>query len=701
MSKIKNIFSYIMRVREKSQTFNRSGLYIAFALISVYAAIMSLVCFLKMNTIMGFVNAAITLFMILIIVVFAKIKSSRLLSYCVDIFLYVLMVFFLYEGGVGGVSIMWLLFVPMGAMALVNLYYGGILSLLLGITVPVYMMTPLNKFGYQYSSEIRIRFPIIYWAFFILALVIFIRIDRFEESQKVLIRKAEESNRSKSEFLANMSHEIRTPMNAIMGMCELTMNEDISEIVRENNDNIYHSSKNLMSIINDLLDFSKIESGRMEISCNEYRLSDVLNDVVYMTVARKGNKNLEFTVDLDPDIPDLLYGDEMRIKQIMINLLTNALKYTQEGGFLLTLTSRKESYGINLIISVRDSGIGIKKEHIRKIFDAYGRVDAEKTHTIEGTGLGLPITKKLIKLMNGVISVKSDYGKGTEFRVVIPQKVVDETPIVTFENQDDIKILYYYSMEKMPEFAVQSFINAFRTVVRKLNTSRYICKNLDDLKNETTTGKYSHVIIGKAEYLEDRKYFDELSREHNVAVIQERANHVPVGENIMNIYKPFYTRKFSDIINKQSQQKKKMNLPDEFTAPQAQVLIVDDNMLNLKVAQGLMKPYEMNIDTASGGMQALDMIKQKKYDLIFMDHLMPEMDGIETHREIRLLEMDYAQKIPVIALTANAVSDARDLFITEGFQDFVSKPIQSNVLKDVLLKWLPPQLIINKKEQDA
>ena len=690
-----------MRVREKSQTFNRSGLYIAFALISVYAAIMSLVCFLKMDTIMGFVNAAITLFMILIIVVFAKIKSSRLLSYCVDIFLYVLMVFFLYEGGVGGVSIMWLLFVPMGAMALVNLYYGGILSLLLGVTVPVYMLTPLHKFGYQYSSEILIRFPIIYWAFFILALVIFIRIDRFEESQKVLIRKAEESNRSKSEFLANMSHEIRTPMNAIMGMCELTMNEDISDIVRENNDNIYHSSKNLMSIINDLLDFSKIESGRMEISCNEYRLSDVLNDVVYMTVARKGNKNLEFTVDLDPDIPDLLYGDEMRIKQIMINLLTNALKYTQEGGFLLTLTSRKESYGINLIISVRDSGIGIKKEHIRKIFDAYGRVDAEKTHTIEGTGLGLPITKKLIKLMNGVISVKSDYGKGTEFRVVIPRKVVDETPIVTFENQDDIKILYYYSMEKMPEFAVQSFINAFRTVVRKLNTSRYICKNLDDLKNEATTGKYSHVIIGKAEYLEDRKYFDELSREHSVAVIQERANHVPVGENIMNIYKPFYTRKFSDIINKQSQQKKKMNLPDEFTAPQAQVLIVDDNMLNLKVAQGLMKPYEMNIDTASGGMQALDMIRQKKYDLIFMDHLMPEMDGIETHREIRLLEMDYAQKIPVIALTANAVSDARDLFITEGFQDFVSKPIQSNVLKDVLLKWLPPQLIINKKEQDA
>lgn len=701
MSKIKNAFNYILKVREKSQNFNRSGLYIAFALISFYAAIMSVVCFVKSDTIMGFVNAAIAVFMVLIIIAFAKIKSAKLLSYSVDIFLYVLMLFFLYEGGVGGVSIMWLLFIPMGAMALINLFYGGLLSLLLGITVSIYMITPLHNYGYQYSSEIRIRFPIIYWAFFILALVIFVRIDRVEEQQKELVKRAEISNHAKSEFLANMSHEIRTPMNAIMGMCELTMNEDISEIVRENNDNIYHSGKNLMNIINDLLDFSKIESGKMELSCSQYKLSDVLNDVIYMANARKGAKPLEFTVDLDPDIPELLYGDEMRIKQIMINLLTNAIKYTQEGGFLLSVSYRRETYGINLIISVKDSGIGIKKEHIGKIFDAYGRVDAEKTHTIEGTGLGLPITKKLIRLMNGVISVNSEYGKGTEFRVVIPQKVIEDTPIVTLENQEKINILYYYSMEKMPEFAVQSFIKAFRTVIKKLNTSRYICKNLEDLKHEVITGKYTHVIIGRPEYLEDREYFESLSNEYNVAVIQERADHVIVGENILNIYKPFYTRKFSDIINNQSRKAEKSSLPDEFTAPGASVLIVDDNMLNLKVAQGLMKSYEMNIDTALSGVQALSMMKEKRYDLVFMDHLMPDMDGIETHREILKLESEHTEKTPVIALTANAVSDARDLFITEGFQDFVSKPIQSEVLRATLLKWLPKTLIINKKEQNA
>ena len=695
MSKLKNILDYISHVRKKSKSINKSGLYIAFAFISVYALIMSAVCFIKQDIVMGFVNVLIGIFMIAIIIIFSKIKSEKILAACVVIMIYSLMVFFLFQGGVGGVSIMWLLFVPMAGMAFINLYYGGLLSLLLGVTVPLYMFTPLNNLGYQYSEDYRIRFPIIYWAFLIIAFVIFIRIDRFEEEQKSLIRQAQASNRSKSEFLANMSHEIRTPMNAIMGMCELTMREDISDIVRENNENIYHFSKNLINTINDLLDFSKIESEKMELSCSQYKLSDALNDIVYMTNARKGDKNIEFSVECDPDIPDLLYGDEMRIKQIMINLLTNAVKYTNEGGFALTLTYRKESYGINLIISVKDSGIGIKKEHIGKIFDVYGRVDAEKTHRIEGTGLGLPITKKLVNLMRGAITVKSEYGKGSEFKVVIPQGVVDETPIVTFDNTEGLGLLCCHNRESIPIFAAQSLMDTFKKAIEKFNIPYSWCDNLDNLKQKLESGKYSCILLGKSEYLEAKERFDELAGSYAVAVIHKQGEKLPLGKGIINVHKPFYTRKLCDIINRHITEKNETT-PEAFSAPDAKVLVVDDNPMNLKVAAGLMKLYGITIDTASGGMQAIEMIKQKRYDLVFMDHLMPEMDGIETHREIRIME----EKIPVIALTANNGGDVREMFAAEGFQGFLSKPIQSEMLKNLLLERLPENLIVRKEQAD-
>ena len=700
MLKINRVLEYIAHVREKSKVVNQSGLYTAFSLISIYALIMSVVCFVKADIIMGVVNAIITLTMVVTMLLFARIKSPKMLSWFVVSAIYVLMMFFMYQGGVGGVSIMWLLFVPVGGMALINLYYGGILSFLLGISIPLYMLTPLHHLGYQYSEDYRIRFPIIYWAFLIMSLVIFIRIDQFEEEQKELIRKADHANRSKSEFLADMSHEIRTPMNAIMGLCELNMNEDLSSIVRDNSENIYRSSKSLMNIINNLLDFSKVESGKMDLQCNEYKLSDVLEDVIYMTTARMGDKNLEFVVDCDPDIPNVLYGDEVRIKQVIINLLTNALKYTEKGGFLLSLTYRRETYGINLAISVKDSGIGIQKEYIGKIFDTYGRIDAKKNRWVEGTGLGLPITKRLVTLMNGLIRVSSEYGKGTEFKIILPQKVVDETPIVKAGHSKSIRMLYYH-VEKVPDFIGESYYHSFKSVIRKLNASGQVCNSLEEFKRYLSSDTYTHIIIGKDEYLAESEYYDTLSKSYHLAVVQERMTPISVGGNIQCIYKPFYTRNFSDFINQYQRDSKKRKLQATFTASEARVLVVDDNLLNLKVMVGHLKPYEILVDTAMSGMEAIEMIKKIKYDLVFMDHMMPEMDGIETYRNIRLLENDYIEKIPVVALTANVAGDAKQLFMEEGFQDFMSKPIQSAGLKEILLKWLPKDLIINKEEYDG
>lgn len=702
VSKLGIVKKYLAHLYEKAGNFNRSGLYIAFALIGFYALVMSVVCFVQKSALMGVVNLAITTFMVLTIIIFAKIKSERALARFVAVFIYALMMFFMTTGGAGGVSIMWLLFVPAAATYFISLYYGGALSILLGISISVYMFTPLHFFGYPYSEQQIVRFPIIYWAFTITSLIIAARIDNAEEKQKEIVRSAERSNKLKSEFLANMSHEIRTPMNSIMGMCELSRTEEMSKTARDNNETIYSSGKTLMNIINDLLDFSKIESGKMQLATTEYRLSDILSEAINMASARKGKKKIEFAVDCDPDIPDYLRGDSSRIRQIMINLLTNAIKYTNEGGVLLTVRSRKESYGINLIISVKDSGIGIKKEDIKRLYDAYDRFDIEKTNSVEGTGLGLPITKQLVELMGGIISVKSIYGEGTEFRVTIPQKVSDTKPVMDVRRNNDITILYYEKEDKkIPDFIAKVYKKNFEIIVKRYKARKYICDNMRDVKREVRIGDYSHIFIGQEEYLEDKAYFDEISKTHNVFVLLERADRIQTCETIRNIYKPLATYQFARIIEGKDKENTLKTTPEiSFTAPKAKILVVDDNEVNLLVARGFMKRYGIAIEMATRGIDAVAMVKKKKYDIIFMDHLMPEMDGIETADEIRKIDNDYAKYIPIVALTANVAEDAKKMFMEKGFRGFMTKPIQSDVLSKILLKNLPEELIVEKEQTE-
>ncbi len=697
MSKLAALKNYLDHLHKKAENFDKSGLYITFLFVATYAVIMGVVCAIQKDLLMVAINFITAIVMIGIMIVFARIKSPRFLSWVVITFLYILMMLFLIKGGVGGVSIMWLLFVPAASTYFISLYYGGILSISLGISVTIYMFTPLHNYGYAYSEQQIIRFPVIYWAFLIIALVIAVRIDGEEERQKQLIEAAEKSNRLKSEFLANMSHEIRTPMNAIMGMCELSRGEEMSPAAKDANENIYSSGKTLMNIINDILDFSKIESGRMELASVEYKLSDILTESINMAVARKGSKNIQFAVDCNPDIPEYLCGDMMRIRQVIINLLTNAIKYTIDGGVLLKLDYRKETYGINLIITIRDTGIGIKKEDMGKIYNPYRRFDSHKTNSIEGTGLGLPITKQLVELMDGILSVKSEYGKGTEFRVVIPQQVRKEIPIARFDKTKDISILYYEKMKKdTPDFIEETYKKNFMTIVKRYNARKYICDTLRDVKREIRIAKYSHIILGQEEYMEDKDYFDAMSRTHTIIVIFERADRIPLCETIINVYKPFGVYKFTKLVETPTaKEEKSAKAPDiSFTAPDAKVLVVDDNAVNLKVAEGFMKRYGIHIETAMSGFEAIEKVKNKKYDIIFMDHLMPEMDGVETFREIRNIENDYAKIIPVIALTANVAGNVEKMFMKEGFRGFMGKPIQSDVLNEILLNNLPMGLIV-------
>jgi len=627
-------------------------------------------------------------------------KSVTVLAVSSAICLFLLVLYFIWYGGVT-LDLLYLL--PPVAMYCYGLYSGGCGVVLIFLITAVYFWTPLKQFGYDYS-EIRMQyFPIILSVDFIVSYALVYNVYRYRRHHEELLEKAEAANRAKSDFLANMSHEIRTPMNSILGLCELSLAEELQPAVRENCNNVYVAGRNLLGIINDILDFSKIESGRMELRPETYKLSSLLNDVIRMAMARKGQKQIEFMVDCAPDIPNKLYGDELRIRQIVTNLLTNAIKFTKEGGVLLRVRGRKEEYGINLLFSVTDSGIGIKKENTGKIFQSFSQVDTKKNRAIEGTGLGLSISKQLVKQMGGFIFVDSNYGQGSTFTVVIPQKVMDYKPIAEIEENEKYRNLTYFDLEgNNSPFAAYHYAEILSNMGAGLELSYELAGSFEEVKQCVEEKRFTHLFISEAEYVQDKEYFASVAEQIDVVVIVNQNGQYKFPENIRSICKPFYVLSVSEVLQgeKQHFDGRRVNQRKRFILPKASILIVDDNHMNLKVACGLLRPYQMEIVTADSGKAALELMQQRKFDLVFMDHMMPEMDGVETLKRLRELDIEYCKSVPVAALTANAVSGARELFLKEGFCDMVAKPIEMSLVERVLQRFLPEELIVHEEETD-
>lgn len=397
--------------------------------------------------------------------------------------------------------------------------------------------------------------------------------------QERKFQDAVKANSVKTAFLANMSHEIRTPINTIMGMNEMILRENEDKDIAHYARNIKDSSKILLSIVNDILDFTKLESGKMEIVPRRYDFADLLNDLINAINLRAEEKNLALELDIEEIIPSVLFGDELRIKQAITNILINAVKYTSKGTITIRIQSLKISQDeIRLFVSVRDTGIGIRKEDIDKLFDSFVRLETNKNRSIEGAGLGMAITKHIIDGMNGELNVESTYGKGSTFSVSFIQKVLDETPIGSFEK-------WYRVGDEVP--------------------------------------------------------------------------------------KPYV---------------------EQYQASDVCILVVDDNEMNLEVIKGLLKKTDIKIDCALSGAQCLQMVSQKEYDLIFLDHMMPEMDGVETLKKLQEGVPKGKYLIPVVALTANAISGSREEYMRYGFSDYIAKPVEYRKLIAVLRKFLPDKM---------
>lgn len=597
---------------------------------------------------------------------------------------------------------MFTIIVLMGVFCLPEIVYLGMVFSTVIIVIHVFIM---QTYVVSSASEfIRLLFHII--SAYVISIVTLIVIHARTETSEMLmenIRGLKDAEQSKDDFLVNISHEIRTPINAVCGMSEAILQENLPVSVRGDVIDIQTAGRNLLATVSNILDFSELASGRMELVEESYNITSTITDIINMALTLENGKKLELIVDCDANLPSNLLGDEQKLRRIVMNLLDNAIKFTKEGGIVLRIGNRKEEYGINLNISIRDSGIGMSREDLEKIFSSLGQLDSKRNREEGGIGLGLSITQALVRSMGGFLTLESQPGIGTEFQFSIPQKVLDETPIVSIKNKAHLYAACYINMGKY-NFSVvrEGYETSIRHMAEQMGIMFRICRNLPELKRRVEIENFSHVFIAWEEYCEDREFFEQLAEDLMVVLILDYEQETRIGSKMLRIYKPFTVLSIAAVFNGQKViQREDMHsdLKHRFIAPDAKALVVDDNAMNLKVMARLLLPYQIKVVTALGGQEALNKLNSMDYDLVFLDHMMPEMDGVETLHRMRQKPGSYFQSLPIIAFTANAIGGAREMFMAEGFDDFIAKPIELSVLERMLRRYIPTQKQVAVEER--
>ncbi|MBO4396870.1 MAG: response regulator [Eubacterium sp.] len=498
----------------------------------------------------------------------------------------------------------------------------------------------------------------------------------------------EREARVKSDFLANMSHEIRTPMNAVIGMAEIAMRDELPPSAMDCLAQIQKSGRNLLNIINDILDYSKIESGKMEIIQERYEPFRELKDISNILATRVGDKNILLYFVIDTKTPRLLLGDAMRIRQILINLANNAIKFTQKGSVCVTVDCEyADEDTVNLTYHIKDTGIGIKKDDMDKLFVSFQQVDSRRNRSVEGTGLGLAISQRLVEAMGGSIGVDSVYGQGSDFYFTIPQTVLDSSVELVVNDADRKRAIIMDKSQKRIDF--------FTKETERLGVKSDVIDDLSEYRMIPDCSDY--IFFNYSNYDSNVLEFLERNPEiTGVVIIDFNYDYTSDLGNLYILRRPVSTRKIVKVLNDEMDDVE-MKSDNEayiinFTAPTANILIVDDNAINITIAKGLLAPIKMNIDSAVSGPEAINKIRKKSYDIVLMDHMMPGMDGVDATKIIRET-IPGTDDLVIIALSANAIEEARNMFLKSGMNDFVAKPIEIRELVEKIKIWLPDEKI--------
>ena len=512
------------------------------------------------------------------------------------------------------------------------------------------------------------------------------------------ITKLNESTGRLNDFIANVSHEIRTPINTILGLCNIEISKETDRDRKNDLVAIEEAGKRIGEQISNILDFSEIDRNDVAVNYEDYMLSSVFNDLV-SEIEPHRKKNIELIIDVEPSIPSVMNTDVDKLKKILWHLIINGIKFTNEGGVYVHVSSVSQVYGINLIIEVKDTGIGMDEHQLEMIYDDFYKADSGRDRTTGGLGLGMMIVHGFVKSLGGFMIIESSIGGGTSVRVSIPNRIIDPNPCMSVKDRESISLGAYLHFEKYSNPHVREFYDSMvRNIVTGLKVSMHRVDNLGSLRALVDNKKLTHLFAGPEEYNSAVEYMESLASDVLVTVVAnpEELNR-PTASKVRVMPKPFYCFPVVGILNSKTGDDVFEEGAVSFTG--ARALIVDDEPMNLIVSSGMLRRYGMIVTTCESGQEAIDLCRQNQYDVIFMDHMMPVMDGVEAMRRIRSEQTRSKIITPVIAFTANAVSSAREMFRQAGFDGFVAKPVDMVELERVLKRVLPPALVVANSNQ--
>ncbi len=501
------------------------------------------------------------------------------------------------------------------------------------------------------------------------------------------VEQLTEATEHLNDFLANVSHELRTPVNAIIGLTSLCIDKSRHREVEGDLIAVRDSGRKVAEQISDILDYSEIDRKKAVCNNEDYMLSSVLHDIV-TDVKQYKSKNVELIIDVDPSIPAVMNSDVAKIKKILKALITNGLKYTQKGGVYVRITAENHDYGVNLCIEVTDTGKGMTDYELEKVYDSFYQVDSSRTRQGGGLGLGLAIVSGFVALLGGFMTIESKPDIGTTVTVSIPQKIIDPISCMSVAAPDKLVLGAFLHFEKYDHPAVRDYYNSMvLNIVKGLGIQMHRVNNANNLKLLHESVHLTHLFIAEEEYNDNVDLIESLAKEMVVAVVANAGMILPKNTRVKVLEKPFYCFPVVSILN--STVDSKEETAKKLRCDGVRALVVDDESMNLVVAKSIFGRYGMKVFTVTSGQESIDICREKVFDIIFMDHMMSGMDGVEAMKRIRTDVAGLNGSIPVVALTANAMSSAKQMFLAEGFDGFVSKPVEIEELERVLKQVLP------------